>query len=58
MVYISISYFSSVCSWYAFQNHTENFSVSCRSYREMSFVLVGYDSGPKISDLTYSYLAI
>lgn len=48
-------YFSSVCSWYVFQNQTENFAVSCRSFKEMSFILVVCDSGPKISDLTYCY---
>lgn len=53
--YISISYFSSVSSWYVFQNQKRNFAVSCRSYKEMSFILVVCDSGPEISDLTYCY---
>lgn len=48
-------YFSYVCSWYIFQNQTENFAVSCRSYKEMSFILVVFDSGPKNRDLTYCY---
>lgn len=55
MAYISISYFSSVSSWYVFQNQKWNFAVSCRRYKEMSFILVVCDSGPEISDLTYCY---
>lgn len=44
--YISISYFSSVCSWYIFQNKKGNFAVSWRIYKKMSFILVVCDSGP------------
>lgn len=53
--YRSISYFSSVCSWYIFQNQKRNCAVLYRSYKEMSFILVVCDSGPEISDLTYCY---
>lgn len=34
------------------------FSGSWRSYEEINFILVGFDSGPKISDFFYCYLAV